>query len=98
MDKFQKSVFDPIFHQILQVIANGNFINLTEDKLRLMDQVDVFYTGKGGKLPVSKPVFIKLALDHIGDGLTDFNELPSSVKQNLINKWNSELESEKNSH
>ena len=54
-----------------------------------------FYRGKEGKLPVSKPIFIKLALNYLGDKLSDFNKLPFIVKQSLIQTWNNELELEK---
>lgn len=42
MEKLGNAVFDPIFNQFLQVMTDGNFINLTEDKLQLIDQVDIF--------------------------------------------------------
>ena len=79
-------------------MTDGNFINLTEDKLQLIDQVDIFYAGREGKLPVSKPIFIKLALNYIGDKLVDFNKLPPFTKQALILKWSNELEKAKNNH
>ena len=95
MDKLKNAVFDPTFNQFLQSMTDGNFINLTECKLQLIDQVDIFYTGKEGKLPVSKPIFIKLALNYLGDKLPNFNKLPPTVKQSLIHTWNNELELEK---
>lgn len=98
MEKLGNAVFDPIFNRFLQVMTDGNFINLTEDKLQLIDQVDIFYAGREGKLPVSKPIFIKLALNYIGDKLVDFNKLPPFTKQALIMKWSNELEKAKNSH
>ena len=97
-DKLKNAIFNPIFNQFLYAMTDGNFINLTEDKLQLIDQVDLFYTGKEGRLPVSKPVFIKLALNYIGDRLADFNKLPTSQKQVIIQKWNNELEKTKNNH
>lgn len=96
--KLGNAVFNPIFNRFLQAMTDGNFINLTEDKLLLIDQVDIFYVGREGKLPVSKPIFIKLALSYIGDKLADFNKLPSFTKQALILKWSNELEKAKNSH
>ena len=95
MDKLKNAVFDPTFNHFLQSMTDGNFINLTESKLQLIDQVDIFYRGKEGKLPVSKPIFIKLALNYLGDNLSDFNKLPFIVKQSLIQTWNNELELEK---
>ena len=92
MDKLKNAVFDPTFNHFLQSMTDGNFINLTESKLQLIDQVAIFYRGKEGKLPVSKPIFIKLALNYLGDKLSDFNKLPFIVKQSLIQTWNNELE------
>ena len=94
MDKLKNAVFDPTFNHFLQSMTDGNFINLTESKLQLIDQADIFYRGKEGKLPVSKPIFIKLALNYLGDKLSDFNKLPFIVKQSLIQTWNNELELE----
>lgn len=95
MDKLKNAVFDPIFNRFLQAMTDGNFINLTEEKLQLIDQIDIFYIGKEGKLPVSKPIFIRLVLNYLGDKLPDFNKLSSTVKQSLIQTWNNELELEK---
>lgn len=97
MDKLKNAVFDPVFNHFLQVMTDGNFINLTEDKLKLIDQIDIFYSGKESQLPVSKPFFIKLALNYLGDKLVEFNKLPSNMKQNLIHLWNNELEKHQNS-
>ena len=96
-DKLKNAVFDPVFNHFLQVMTDGNFINLTEDKLKLIDQIDIFYSGKESQLPVSKPFFIKLALNYLGDKLVEFNKLPSNMKQNLIHLWNNELEKHQNS-
>ena len=38
---------------------------------------------------------MKLALNYLGDKLSDFNKLPFIVKQSLIQTWNNELELEK---
>ena len=89
------SVFDAKFNGFLHIMTNGKFINLTENVLQLIDQIDLFYKGKEGKLPVNKPVFIKLALNYLGDKLPDFNKLQSAIKQSLIQTWNNELELEK---
>ena len=97
LDILKNAVFDPVFNHFLQVMTDGNFINLTEDKLKLIDQIDIFYSGKESQLPVSKPFFIKLALNYLGDKLVEFNKLPSNMKQNLIHLWNNELEKHQNS-
>lgn len=99
MDKLRNSVFNPDFNHFLYEMTNGNFFNFTEEKLQLIDQVNIF-TGKGGKLSVSTPVFIKLVLSYLNDKLADFNKHPTFIKQALIQKWNSELEhyKTKNSH
>lgn len=98
MDKLKNTVFDSIFNRFLQSMTDGNFINLTEDKLKLIDQIDIFYTGKEGILPVSKPIFIKLSLNYLSNKLSDFNKLPPAIKQSLIQTWNNKLELEKSRH
>ena len=95
MDKLENAVFNPVFNVFLQALTDGNFINLNEDTLQLIDQIDIFYTGKEGKLPVSKPTFIKLALRFLGNKLVEFNKLSTDAKQVLIHLWNNELELEK---
>ena len=87
-----KNLFDSSFNKILNLMTGGKFINLTEDRLQLIDQVDIFYNGKEGKMPVTKPVFIRFAMNYLGDNLIEFNKLPLSVKQYLIQQWNRELE------
>lgn len=98
MDKLRNAIFNPILNRFLYTMTDGNFINFTEDKLQLIDQIDIFYTGNESKLLISKPIFIKLALNYLGDKLADFNKLPTSIKQTLIQKWNGELEKTKNNH
>ena len=51
--------------------------------------------GKEDKLPVSKPVFIRLALKLLGNKLPEFNKLSSDAKQHMIHLLNNELEIEK---
>ena len=95
MDKLENAVLNPIFNVFLQALTDGNFINLNEDTLQLIDQIDIFYMGKEGKLPVSKPVFIRLALKLLGNKLPEFNALSSDAKQCMIHLLNNELEMEK---
>lgn len=95
MDKLENAVFNPVFNVFLQALTDGNFINLNEDTLQLIDQIDIFYMGKEGELPVSKPVFIRLALKLLGNKLPEFNALSSDAKQCMIHLLNNELEMEK---
>jgi len=90
-DKMENSIFDVTFNKFLYAMTDGKFINLTENKLQLIDQIDILYKGNEGKMPVSKPIFIKLALNYLGDRLIEFNNLPLLVKQNIIREWVSEL-------
>lgn len=91
MDKFKDTVFNPIFNHFLQVMTDGKFINLTEEKLKLIDFIDIFYTEKKGSLAIIKPLFIKFVLNYIGDKLVEFNKLPYVVKQNLIINLNKNI-------
>lgn len=90
-DKMENSIFDVTFNKFLYAMTDGKFVNLTEDKLQLIDQIDILYKGNEGKMPVSKPIFIKLAFNYLGDRLVEFNNLPLLVKQNIIREWVSEL-------
>lgn len=91
-DKFKKNIFNPIFSYFIAELAEGQLINLSEDKLKLIDEVDILYTGSAGKMPVSKPIFIKLVLNHLDNRLTEFNQSPPSIKQDLLNQWIKELQ------
>lgn len=73
-------------------MTDNQFINLTEDKLQVIDQVDILYKGCEGKMPVSMPFFIKLLLKYLGDNIEIFNKLPLLIKQELLKLWNYELE------
>ena len=91
-DKFDNTIFDPTFHRFLLSMTDGKFINLSEDKLQLIDQVDILYKGHEGKMPVSKPVFIKLALNFLEGNLSEFNKQVPMIKQDLLKQWNKEIE------
>ena len=91
-DKFDNTIFDSKFHYFLSCMTDGKFINLSEDKLQLIDEVDILYKGHEGKMPVSKPIFIKLALSFLDGRLVEFNSLSSTIKQNLLKQWNKEVE------
>lgn len=91
-DKFENTIFNPVLHKFLSVMTDNQFINLTEDKLQVIDQVDILYKGCEGKMPVSMPFFIKLLLKYLGDNIEIFNKLPLLIKQELLKLWNYELE------
>lgn len=98
MDKFHNTIFNANFHYFLSCMTDDKFINLSEDKLLLIDEVDIFYKGHEGKMPVNKPTFIKLILKYLGNRLVEFNSLTSMVKQVLFELWNKELETSLNSN
>lgn len=91
-DKFDNTIFDSKFNYFLSCMTDGKFINLSEDKLRLIDEIDILYKGCEGKMPISKPIFIKLALNFLGNRLAEFNALSSIIKQILLEQWNKEVE------
>lgn len=101
-EKFGDAIFGSITNRFLMAMTDGEFINLSEDKLQLIDEVDILYKGHEGKMPVSKPVFIKLALNFLSNKLVEFNTLSSTIKQVLLKQWNKEVEArvqnEQNSH
>ena len=79
------------FHEFLSIMTGGQFVNLTEDKLQVIDQVDILYKDREGKMPVSKPLFIRLLLTYLGSNIEKFNKLPLMIKQELLKYWNNEL-------
>ena len=91
-EKFGDAIFGLITNRFLMAMTDGEFINLSEDKLQLIDEVDILYKGHEGKMPVSKPIFIKLALNYLGNKLVEFNTLSSTIKQDLLKQWNKEVE------
>lgn len=91
-EKFGDAIFGLITNRFLMAMTDGEFINLSEDKLQLIDEVDILYKGHEGKMPVSKPIFIKLALNYLGNKLVEFNTLSSTIKQVLLKQWNKEVE------
>lgn len=90
-DKFEKTIFDSTFHEFLSIMTGGQFVNLTEDKLQVIDQVDILYKDREGKMPVSKPLFIRLLLTYLGSNIEKFNKLPLMIKQELLKYWNNKL-------
>ncbi|QRX64155.1 hypothetical protein JS578_02530 [Dysgonomonadaceae bacterium zrk40] len=88
----EKSVFDPKCNLFLKDLADNKLFNFSEDKLKLAEQVDILYENNGCKMPISKPLFLKQALNYLGDELSDFNNLDQGIKQLLLEKWNNDLE------
>ena len=78
------TVFDSTFHRFLLAMTDGRFINLSEDKLQFVDQINIMYEEYKGKISVSKPVFIKIALSLLGNNLSEFNKLNPIIKQSFL--------------
>lgn len=94
-DKFDNTIFSPKLNRFLLYMTDGKFINLSEDKLQLIDQVDILFQGKEGETsPISKPDFIKQALNFLGNNLSSFNKQSSTIKQGFMKQWITELERE----
>ena len=93
-DKLNNNIFNSKLHHFLSAMTDGKFINLSEDKLQLIDQVDILYKGHEGRMPIEKPVFIKQALKFLGHNLFAFNRLTPTIKQNLLKQWNEEVKIE----
>lgn len=93
IDHLQGSIFNSTCHHFLSDLADGKFINLTEDKLLLIDQVDILYNGHKDKMSISRAVFIKQALIFFGENLPEFNKLDQMIKQSILKQWNKEIES-----
>lgn len=83
-DKFDNAIFDLTFNKFLSLMSDDKFINLSEDKLQLIDQVDILYKGNEGKMPLPKPVFIKHILTLFGIKLSEYNNLTADAKQGVL--------------
>lgn len=88
-DKLKNAVFNPHFNQFLQLMSNGKFINLSEDKLQLIDEINLLYEKYDYDLSISKPIFINWMLHLIGKQLQLFNNYPSSKKQSILERCQS---------
>lgn len=78
------TVFDSTFHRFLLAMTDGRFINLSEDKLQFIDQIDILYEEHKGKISISKPVFIKIALSLFENNLSEFNKQNPLIKQSFL--------------
>lgn len=86
-----RTIFNSTVHRFLLAMTDGRFINLSEDKLQFIDQIDILYEEHKGKISVSKPVFIKIALSHWENNLSEFNKLDPIIKQSFLQQLYKEI-------
>lgn len=91
-DKFDNTIFDLTFHMFLLAMTDNKFINLSDDKLQLIDEIDILYRGHEGKMSASKPIFIKFILKILNNSISEFNKLTPLIKQNVLRQFNKMLQ------
>ena len=84
MNDMMKNVFDLEFSEFLNIMGEGHIVNLTEDKLKIIDIVDRVYSPINGTNMV-KPLFIKLLLKSIPN-YQIFNARPEKERVDFIIK------------
>ena len=83
MNDKMKNVFDPSFSEFVRIMGEGHIVNLSEDKLKIIDIVDKFYSPINNGTNMTKPLFIKYLLDSVPDYKV-FNAKPIQEKEDYV--------------
>ena len=83
MNDKMKNVFDPSFSEFVRIMGEGHVVNLSEDKLKIIDIVDKFYSPINNGTNMTKPLFIKYLLDSVSDYKV-FNAKPIQEKEDYV--------------
>lgn len=86
MDEKMRNIFNPSFSEFIRIMGDGHIINMTEEKLKIIDIVDNFYSQINPKPILSKPYFIKILLSSIPD-LSSFNYKSRKEKEEYIDSF-----------
>lgn len=78
-----KNVFDPAFSEFIRIMGEGHIVNLSEDKLEIIDVVDKVYLPVNNGTNMTKPLFIKHLLDSISD-FRVFNSKSEKEKEDYV--------------
>lgn len=81
-DKMQ-NVFDPAFSEFIRIMGEGHIVNLSEDKLKIIDIVEKLYLPINNGANMTKPLFIKYLLESIPDYKV-FNAKPVQEKEDYV--------------
>lgn len=83
MNDKMKNVFDPAFSEFIKIMGEGHIVNLSEDKMKIIDIVDRVYSPINNGTNMTKPLFIKNLIDSIPD-LDRFNAKTEQEKVDYI--------------
>lgn len=75
-------LFEPVFSDYLRRLGEGNIVNLSEDKLKIIDIIDDMYS-KISTVKIHKPEFTKHLLSSIHD-YKSFNEQTIKERKNYV--------------
>lgn len=90
-ETLNNNVFNSQLHDFLNGLADNKFINLSEDKLQIIDQIDILYSKTELNMVIKKPLFIKFALKFFEGNISNFNELPQTSKELILNTLEKEI-------
>lgn len=86
--KLDKCIFNETFAYFMNVLSDGNIFHLTEDKLLILDEIDIFFNTIHTPI-IHKPQFAKFVLEIFKDNTSEFNGKSSKEKQNVLKGiWN----------
>lgn len=83
MNNKMKNVFDSAFSDYIRIMGEGHIVNLSEEKLKIIDIVDKIYYPINNGMNMTKPLFIKHLLDSIPD-FVKFNAKPEKEKEDYV--------------
>ncbi len=83
MNDKMKNVFDPAFSEFTRIMGEGHVVNFSEDKLKIIDIVDIIYSPIKNGTNMSKPLFVKHLLDSIPD-YEKFNTKSEQEKEKYV--------------
>ena len=86
MDKLGKTMFDPQFYAFLQMLNDGEYYYFSENKLKVIDEIDQFFHGFENRRSLPKPLFIRVVFQLLGKEIDSFNALVATEKALLLSQ------------
>lgn len=85
--KLNRNIFDRAFALFIGILSDGKVFHLTEEKLLILDEVDIFFEQIKNPI-VQKPHFARFVLEIFGNNPQSFFKLSSEEKQQtLLSVW-----------
>lgn len=81
--KLNNNIFDRAFAIFMNILGDGNLFHLTEDRLLILDEIDVFFSNIANPI-IYKPYFVRFVFELVGNNPQSFINQSSLEKQKTL--------------